>query len=50
MQKKLEEIVLDLRNLLENFGVTADATNCTKIKQSHLHLYNAALAHRTHDR
>jgi len=49
-QKKLEEIVLDLRNLQENFDVTADATKCTKIKQSHLPLYKAALAHTTHDR
>lgn len=38
-QKKLEEIMLDLRNLQENFDVRADATKCRKIKQSHLPLY-----------
>ena len=37
----------DQKNLQENFDVTADSTNCTKIKQSHLPPYKAAMAHRT---
>lgn len=41
--------MLDLRNLQENFDVSADATKCTKIKESRLPLYKAALVHRQRD-